>query len=236
VLYLYGDKMDIITKMLFDNRDLKYKEFNSKIINNIDSDRIIGVRVPIIRKIAKEIKNLEYIDDFLNNLPHKYLEENILHGILLSIKYKDIYVLIEKLDKFLVYVDNWAVTDIISPKLFKKYPDIVFEHIKIWLNSSYTYVVRFGVVTLLQFYLDKEFRLEELELINKIDNQDYYVKMAISWFYSFALIKQYDVVIKYFENKELDKWIHNKSISKALDSYRISNEKKDYLRGLKWSN
>lgn len=231
-----GDKMDIFTKMLFDNRDLKYKEFNSKIINNIDSSKIIGVRVPVIRNIAKQIKDSEYIEDFLLELPHKYHEENILHGILLSIKYKDIYVLLDKLDKFLIYADNWAVTDIISPKLFKKYPDIVFEYIKKWLNSNDTYVIRFGVVSLLQFYLDDEFRLEELELINKIDNQDYYVKMAISWFYSFALIKQYDVVIKYFENRKLDKWIHNKSISKAIDSYRVSNEKKDYLRGLKWSN
>lgn len=228
--------MDIITKMLFDNRDLKYKKFNSKIINNIDSDKIIGVRVPVIRKIAKEIKDLEYIDDFLEELPHKYLEEDILHGILLSMRYKDLDILLERLDKFLLYVDNWAVTDIISPKLFKKYPDIVYEHIKKWVNSEYTYMVRFGIVTLLQFYLDKEFRVEELELINNITNDDYYVKMAISWFYSFALIKQYDYVIGYLENKKLDRWIHNKTISKCLDSYRISDENKEYLRGLKRGN
>lgn len=227
--------MEAITKMLFDNRDLVYKKFNSKIINNIDSDKIIGVRMPVIRRIAKEIKDLEYIDNFLGDLPHQYHEENILHGILLTIKYKDILVLLDKLDKFLIHVDNWGVTDVISPKIFKKYPDIVYEHIKIWLNSEYTYVVRFGVVTLLQFYLDSEFRMEELELVNEIKNNDYYVKMAISWFYSFALIKQYDVVIKYFKSKKLDKWIHNKAISKALDSYRITNEKKDYLRSLKWS-
>lgn len=225
--------MDVITKILFDNRDLKYKEFSSKIINNIDRDKIIGVRIPVIRNIAKEIKAFEYIDEFLLDFPHKYHEENILHGILLTIKYKDIDVLLEELDKFLVYVDNWAVTDIISPKIFKKYPDKVYGYVKQWLLSEHTYVVRFGAVTLLQFYLDKEFRIEELELINKINNPDYYVKMAIAWFYSFGLIKQYDIVIKCFESKKLDKWIHNKAISKALDSYRISDEKKEYLRSLK---
>ena len=231
-----GDMMEVITKMLFEKSDLEYKKFNSKIINNIDSDKIIGVRVHIIRDIAKSIKNMDYIDDFFCELPHKYHEENILHAILLSIKYDNIYILLDMLDKFLIYADNWAVTDIISPKIFKKYPDIVYSYIKKWVNSDYTYMVRFGVVTLLQFYLDEVFREEELELINSISNQDYYVKMAVSWFYSIALIKQYDVVIKYFENRKLDKWIHNKAISKALDSYRISNEKKDYLRSLKWSN
>ena len=225
--------MDIITKMLFDNMDLEYKKFNSKIINNIDSNKIIGVRVPVIRKLAKEIKNLECIEEFLNDLPHKYHEENILHGILLTIKYKDINILLDKLDKFLVYVDNWAITDVISPKIFKKYPDKVYDKIKIWINSNDEYVIRFGIVSLLQFYLDDNFRLEELELVRNINSDYFYVKMAIAWFYSFALIKRYDDTIIYFENRCLDKWIHNKSIQKAIESYRISDDKKEYLRSLK---
>ena len=225
--------MDVIVNKLFDNQDLFYKDFNAKLIPNIDKDKIIGVRVPIIRKIAKDIINCNYIDEFLNQLPHKYHEENILHGIILSLKYNDIDILLEKLDKFLVYVDNWAITDVISPKLFKKYPDKVYNKIKKWINSSDEYTIRFGVVSLLQFYLDDNFRLEELDLVKNINSDYFYVNMAIAWFYSFALIKQYDDTIKYFENKKLDKWIHNKSIQKAIESYRISDDKKDYLRTLK---
>ncbi len=225
--------MEIITKRLFLLQDNKYKLFTSKSIPNISIDNIIGVRIPDIRKLAKEIKNNEYIDDFLLELPHKYHEENLLHGILLSIKYKDIDLLLSKLDKFLVYADNWAVTDIISPKLFKKYPDIVYSKIREWIRSNNEYMIRFGVVSLLQFYLDGNFRYEELELVKNIKYDSYYVKMAIAWFYSFALIKQWDSTIRYFEDKKLDKWIHNKSIQKAIESYRISDNRKDYLRSLK---
>lgn len=225
--------MEVITRFLFDNQDLKYRDFNSKLIPNISKDKIIGVRIPILRKYAKKIKDSEYIDKFLNELPHKYQEENILHGIILSIKYRDIDILLDKLNEFLVYVDNWAITDIISPKLFKKYPDKVYEMIKEWINSKNEYVVRFGIVSLLQFYLDDNFKIEELELVKNINCDYFYVNMAIAWFYSFALIKQYDDTIKLFENKELDKWIHNKSIQKALESFRIIDEKKEYLRTLK---
>ena len=225
--------MEVIEKILFDYQDLEYKEFTSKLIPNIDKDKIIGVRIPIIRKIAKDIACCEYVNDFINEIPHKYHEENILHGIILLIKYKDIDILLNELDKFLVYVDNWAVTDTISPKLFKKYPDKVYEYINKWINSKYEYMIRFGVVSLLQFYLDDNFKTEVLEIVRKIESDYFYVNMAIAWFYSFALIKQYDVTIKYFEEKRLSKWIHNKSIQKALESFRISDDRKEYLRSLK---
>ena len=225
--------MRIITKMLFDEQDLEYRDFNSKLIPNIDKDRIIGVRVPILRKIAKDIYNDEYIDKFLCELPHKYHEENVLHGIILTLKYKDIDVLLNKLDLFLSYIDNWAVTDIISPKLFRKYPDKVYDKINEWVNSKDEYKIRFGIVSLLQFYLDDNFKIDVLELVSKIDSDYFYVKMAIAWFYSFALIKQYDSTIKFFEESILDKWIHNKSIQKAIESYRISEDRKEYLRSLK---
>jgi len=225
--------MDVITRILFENQDIKYRDFTSKLIPNIDKDRIIGVRTPVLRKLAKEIYDCDYIDMFLEELPHKYQEENILHGIILTLKHRDIDVLLNKLEEFLLYVDNWAVTDIISPKLFKKYPDKVYQYITKWINSDYEYMIRFGIVSLLQFYLDDNFRLEELEIISRIDSDYFYVNMAIAWFYSFALIKQYDSTIKYFENKLLNKWIHNKSIQKAIESYRISDEKKNYLRSLK---
>ena len=225
--------MDVIRKILLDNQDLKYRDFNSKLIPNIDKDKIIGVRMPVLRRMAKEIYQCDYIDDFLDELPHKYQEENILHGIILTLRYKDIDILLEKLDIFLPYIDIWAVTDIISPKIFKKFPDKVYRKIRMWLKNKDEYVVSFGVVTLLQFYLDDNFRVEELELVKKIKHEGFYVKMAIAWFYSIALVKQYDKTIKYFEDQELDKWIHNKSIQKAIESYRISSERKEYLRSLK---
>ena len=225
--------MDVIEKILFNNQDIKYRDFNSKLIPNVDKDKIIGVRMPILRKIAKDIYLNNYIDEFLNELPHKYQEENILHGLILGLKYKDIDILLDKLDIFLPYIDNWAVTDVISPKIFKKYPDLVYDRVKIWLNSEYEYVIRFGVVTLLQFYLDDNFRMEELELVRNINSDYFYVNMAIAWFYSFALIKQHDRTIGYFEDRILDKWIHNKSIQKAIESYRICDDRKEYLRSLK---
>ena len=227
------DNVDVIVKKLFELQDLEYKKFNSKLIPNINKDKIIGVRVPDIRSLAKDIKNEEYIDEFLLDLPHKYQEENLLHGILLTIRYKDIDLLLLELDSFLKYVDNWVVSDIISPKLFKKYPDKVYKYIKKWINSKDEYVIRFGVVSLLQFYLDDNFIFEELELVKNINSDYFYVKMAIAWFYSFALIKQYDATICYFQNKVLDKWIHNKTIVKAIESYRISDDRKEYLKSLK---
>ena len=174
--------MDIINKILFDKQDLGYRDFTSRSIPNISKEKIIGVRVPILRKIAKEIVNNDYIDEFLNELPHRYHEENLLHGIILSIKYKDIDVLLEKLEQFLPYADNWIITDTINPKLFKKYSDKVYEKIKIWINSDKEYVVRFGVVSLLQFYLDDNFGIDELELVSNIDSDYFYVKMAVAWF------------------------------------------------------
>lgn len=224
--------MKVITDMLFKKQDLKYREFTAKSIPNISIDKIIGVRIPDIRTLAKEIKDCEYIDKFLNELPHWYQEENLLHGIILSY-YKDIDLLLKKLDIFLKYVDNWAVTDIISPKIFKKYPDKVYKYIVKWIKSKDEYKIRFGVVSLLQFYLDDNYNKDILNLIKNIKSESYYVKMATSWFYSFALIKQYDDTIILFQDKCLDKWIHNKSIQKAIESYRVSDDRKEYLRSLK---
>lgn len=226
--------MDKIKKLLMEHADLKYKEFTSRIVPNIPKDKILGVRMPLLRQIAKEIKDDDYVDTFLKEFPHQYQEENILHGILLPLKYKDIDLLLYQLDLFLPYADNWAITDVISPKLFKKYPDIVYEKIKIWVHSEYEYVIRFGVVSLLQFYLDDAFRLEELELVSQIQNDSYYILMAIAWFYSMALVKQYDSTIPYFENRVLNRWTHNKSIQKAIESYRIPSDRKEYLRSLKY--
>ena len=225
--------MKVISDKLFSLQDVKYQVFTSKLIPNIDQNKIIGVKTPIIRKLAKEIVNEPYIEDFLTELPHTYHEENILHGTILTMKYKDIDTLLKKIDEFLKYVDSWAVCDTINPKLFKKYPDKVYKYIQKWLKSNDEYTIRFGVVSLLQFYLDDNFNDEILILTKRINSEYFYVKMALAWFYSFALIKQYDVTIKLFENKELNQWIHNKAIQKAVESYRISDERKLYLKTLK---
>lgn len=225
--------MDIIVDKLKEVSSEESRIFISRTAPNVNYDSILGVKIPDIRKIAKEIKNEDYIDKFLEELPHKYLEENLLHGILLSIKYTDIDVLLNKLDKFLIYADNWMITDVICPKIFSNYLDMVYEKIKEWINSNNEYMVRFGIVSLLQFYLKDNLRKGELEIVRKVKYNSYYVNMAKAWFYSYALIHNWDTTIIFFENKKLDKWIHNKSIQKAIESYRISNDRKEYLRTLK---
>lgn len=219
-----------ILSILFSYKDDKFKEFTSRLIPNISKDYIIGVKVPQIRQISKEIYNDK--TKFINELPHKYLEENILHSSLISLN-KDLDDTLDNLEDFLPYVDNWIVCDTISPKVFKKDLGKVYKYIKKWIKSKDTYTVRFGIVSLLQFYLDGEFKNEYNILISKIKSDEYYINMAIAWYYSFALIKQYDTTIKLFESKTLDKWIHNKSIQKAIESYRIDDDRKKYLKSLK---
>lgn len=226
--------MKWIEEKLFENGDLKYKEFTSKSIPNIDKNSIIGVKLPILRDIAKELNKNEYRNTFINELPHKYHEENLIHGMLISLN-KDINSLLKELKDFLPYMNNWIVTDTLSPKIFKKYLDYVYDYVIRWINSDNEYIIRFGVVILLQFYLnDKKYIKRNNKLVLSIKKDTYYVNMAISWYFSFALIKEYNETIKIFENKKIkNNWIHNKSIQKAIESYRISNDKKDYLRSLK---
>ena len=216
-----------------DLKNLSVRNTLIKTIPNIDPNRMIGVSIPNLRLLAKEfVKEIE-CKKFINKLPHDTLEENLLHAILLSMIYKDIDEYLKALDKFLPYVDNWAVSDVINPKLFRKYPDQSYEFIKKKLNSSHSYSVRFGIVALLQHFLDDNFNSEILICVSRIKSDDYYVNMAIAWFFSFALIKQYNQTIIYLENNLLDDWVHNKTIQKAIDSYRISEERKQYLRSLK---
>ena len=225
--------MHIIQSKLLALKDQSYKDFHAKLIPNIDPDTIIGVRTPKLKALAKEIYKEDYIDDFLNELPHKYYEENNLHAAITILKYKDPVKLMEKVEAFLPFIDNWATCDTFSCKLFKKYPDFLYEHILNWLKSDQVYTVRYGIVTLMSFYLDDNFKPEMLDLIAEIKSDEYYVDMAIAWYFSIALVKQYDYAIKYFENPCIKKWTHNKSIQKAIESRRISAETKDYLRSLK---
>ena len=221
-----------IQKELFALQDKEYMKFLSKLTPNVSEDTIIGVRIPEIRKLAKKlVKNNEY-EDFLKELPHKYYDENLLHGAIIS-ESKDFEKCIKLLDNFLPFVDNWAVCDTISPKIFKKYKKELIEKIKEWSQSDKTYTCRFGVEMLMTHFLDEDFKKEYLEMVANIHSEEYYVKMVVAWFFATALAKQWDYAVIYLENNRLDVWVHNKTIQKARESLRISLEKKEYLKKLK---
>ena len=216
---------------LFNLKDEKYKELQAKIIPNISSDSIIGVRTPLLRELSKKLVKDDY-SSFLNDLPHKYFDENQLHAFIIS-EIKDYDECILYLNKFLPYVDNWATCDQMSPKVFKKNTDKLLEQIKVWIKSNEVYTIRFGIGMLMQYYLDDNFKLEYLEMVSKIKSDEYYVNMMIAWFFATALVKQYEATLPFIEGKKLDVWTHNKTIQKAIESYRISLEQKEYLRSLK---
>ncbi len=223
-----------ITDGLFALKDENYRRFHAKLIPDIPIDNIIGVRTPVLRKYAKEVAKLPETNIFLESLPHIYYEENNLHGALLSLLYpKDIIAFMEQLERFLPYVDNWATCDMLSPKIFKKHLSYVYERVQKWLQSDAVYTIRFGIVTLLGFYLDNAFEPEMLQLVANVRSEEYYVNMAVAWYFSMALVKQYDATLPYIQNRVLEPWTHNKSIQKAIESRRIPQETKAYLRGLK---
>lgn len=226
--------MNIITEGLFELKDEKYQIFQAKLIPNIFADKIIGVRTPVLRSYAKKVVKMPETMKFLQDLPHNYYDENNLHGVLLSLLYpKDIEAFLRELERFLPYVDNWATCDMLSPKIFKKHLSYVYERVQKWIQSNHVYTIRFGIVTLLGFYLDDEFKPEMLRLVANVKSEDFYVKMAISWYFSIALVKQYDTTIPFIQNQVLETWTHNKAIQKAIESKRITPERKEYLKTLK---
>ena len=224
--------MTEIQKRLFALQDVAYKQFNSKLIPNIDPDTMIGVRTPELRKLAKEFSKREEGVRFLQELPHQYYEENNLHGFMIG-ECKDFKQAMELVIDFLPYMDNWATCDIGAPKVFKKHLDEVLPYIKRWIASDKTYTIRFGIGTLMKFYLDENFSIDYLEFVANLRSEEYYVDMMIAWYFATALAKQYDATIPYIENQRLDMWTHNKTIQKAVESYRITKEKKEYLKSLK---
>ena len=224
--------MDKILKDLFTFQDTEYKDFNSKLIPNIKKENIIGVRVPVLRRYEKSIRNTDIANIFLNSLPHKYLEENILHALLIeNIKTYD--EIIDALNNFLPYVDNWAVCDIMSIKNFKKHLDILPEQLDMCLNSVHPYTIRFAIKMYMTYYLENGFDVSYMIKISEIRSDDYYVNMMIAWYFATALSKQYDEAIKLLEDKKLPLWVHNKAIQKAIESYRITEKQKEYLKTLK---
>lgn len=213
-------------------QDLEYKAFHCKLIPNIQKENIIGIRVPALRKYAKSMKDVKAISEFMEELPHKYYEENNLHAFFIE-NISDYDACIEELDRFLPFVDNWATCDSMSPKILLKDKNKLIEKACEWMNWKAEYAVRFGIGILMSYYLDKDFKEEYLYKVAAVNREEYYIKMMQSWYYATALAKQYDVVIKLFEGRVLEPWIHNKSIQKAIESRRITEERKQYLRTLR---
>ena len=212
--------------------DNKYKDFQANLVPNIDKDTILGVRTPDMRNIAKEIKGTKEAEDFLNTLPHKYYEENLVHSFLVAM-IKDFDTCIKEVNRFLPYVDCWPVSDQSSPKVFAKNHDKLLPFIKEWININHVYTARFGIRILMNEYLGDDFKPEYLKLVSDKKGEDYYLKMMVAWYFATALAKQYENTIPYFEKHVLDDWCHKKAIQKAIESFRVSEEHKEYLKTLK---
>ncbi|MDO5328832.1 MAG: DNA alkylation repair protein [Coriobacteriia bacterium] len=237
--------MNKIQKQLFKNQDLKYRDFSAKLTPTIPKENFIGVRVPVLRKLAKQFT----IEDCKAEFPHKYVEENTLHGLVIC-NTKDYAETIEQLDELLPYVDNWATCDIISPKCFKKKDNrkTLVKDILRWMSDNKTYTIRFGIEMAMSHFLDDNFNTPDgkhlMNEISKVRSNEYYVNMMVAWYFATALAKQWDATIHYLEKKNktnnkdstayhLDGWTHNKAIQKARESYRITPEQKEYLNTLK---
>ncbi len=206
-----------------------YRKFSSNLMPTVEKDKVIGIRIPILRKYAKELENYE---DFLDELPHDYFEEDNLHAFLIE-REKDFDRCVERIDAFLTYIDNWATCDSMKPKVLKKEPKKLLKYIKKWIKSKDVYAVRYAINLLMSFYLDDKFDKDYLKIVANIRSDEYYINMMRAWYFATALAKQYKETLPYIENNVLDVWTHNKTIQKSIESFRISNEQKQYLRTLK---
>lgn len=221
-----------IEQRLLALQDLKYRDFQRKLIPTVDPDTVIGVRTPQLRALAKELAGTAEAAEYIKRLPHRYYDENNLHGFLIE-KIRDYDAAVAAVEAFLPYVDNWATCDLISPKVFKKHLPELLERIRAWLGSGEVYTVRFGIGMLMSFYLDDAFSPEYPELVAGVRSEEYYVNMMIAWYFATALAKRWDAALPYIVQRRLDRWTHNKAIQKALESYRITDAQKAYLRTLK---
>ena len=212
--------------------DQNYREFNSKLMPTVEKSTVFGVRTPVLRKFAKDFFKDERCNTFLATLPHRYFEENQLHAFLVE-QIKDFDRCVLAVEAFLPFIDNWATCDCFSPAAFKKAPDKLLPHIEKWLTSSHIYTVRYGVVILMRYFLDERFDEKYLKWVAKIPTDDYYLSMAVAWYFATALAKQYDAALPYIQNRLLDKVTHNRAIQKAVESFRISEKHKAYLKTLR---
>ena len=223
-----------IVNDLFSMQDSGYRDFHAALMPTIEKDTIIGVRTPALRKYAKAFAKSSESEVFLRDLPHNYYEENNLHGFILC-EMKDADACLKALEAFLPYIDNWATCDMLRPKVFKKNPERLLPFVRKWLASKETYTVRFAIGMLLSYFLDDEFKPEYLQWVASVSSEEYYVQMMQAWYFATALAKQWDSVIPFIEQKRLSRWVHNKTIQKSVESYRITPEQKEYLRTFRLS-
>ena len=223
--------MTNIQSDLFSMQDKKYGDFSAKLMPNLQSENVIGVRTPMLRKYARDLPK-DIADEFINTLPHQYFEENQLHAFIIS-NIKDFDKCIANVDKFLPFVNNWATCDQLLPKVFAKNTDKLLPYIKRWLQSKHTFTVRFAIGQLMRFYLGDKFDKKYADMVTKVKSKEYYINMMRAWYFATALAKNYEDILPYIKNKKLDDWTHNKSIQKAIESFRITNDKKTTLRKMK---
>lgn len=221
-----------IRERLFSLRDEKYADFTSGLIPTLPKEKFIGVRTPALRALAKEIYRSGDYREFLSGLPHKYYEEDNLHGFIIC-QMKDIDECISELRRFIPFTDNWATNDCTRPPILKKYPEKAFSLASEYLKSEETYTLRYGIGLLLSCFLDEYFDESHLRLVSEIKSDEYYVNMMIAWYFATALAKQYEITLPYIEKAVLSPWVHNKTIQKATESYRVSEDKKLCLKSLK---
>ena len=221
-----------IRKELYLLQDEAYREFQAKLIPGMGLDQVIGVRTPLLRKLARQIVKEEDTQAFLEELPHEYFDETQLHAFVIS-EVRDPEEAFWRTEQFLPYVNNWATCDQLSPKVFRKCRKELLKRIEQWLASGRTYTVRFGIGMLMQHFLDEAFDPKYPAIVSKVRSEEYYVNMMIAWYFATALAKQYEAVLPYIEKQKLDPWTHNKTIQKAVESYRITPQQKEYLKTLK---
>ena len=221
-----------LQKQLFELQDLKYRDFHSKLMPETDKETVIGIRTPVLRKFAKEFAGTSEAEAFLRQLPHRYYEENNLHMLLIT-GIKDYEKCMEEIQRFLPCIDNWATCDYPAPKCFARHKDQVLEEAKRWISSGETYVIRYGIGMLMRLFLDEDFSSEYLEMTAAVQSQEYYVNMMIAWYFATALAKQWDATVPYIEQHKLSDWVHRKTVQKAVESYRITPEQKEYLKGFR---
>ncbi len=224
--------MQDLKSVLFSMADEKYRDFQSKLMPTVPKEKIIGIRTPLLRKFAKEFSETPQAEEFLKNLPHYYYEENNLHAFLLE-KMTDFDECAKAVTNFLPFVDNWATCDSMSPAVFIDSKGEMAEYIEKWLSAEDTYSVRFGIKMLMEHFLGEDFKPEYPERVAKIKSEEYYIRMMQAWYFATALAKQYALALPFIRERKLEKWTHNKAIQKAIESYRITDEQKAYLRKLK---
>ena len=227
-----SDTVLSLREKLFELRDLKYRDFHSRLIPSVSKEQVMGIRTPVLRKFAKEYAKTEEAAEFIKILPHGYYEENNLHMLIIS-EIRDYEVCIAEIERFLPFIDNWATCDMPVPRCFYENKEDVLERAKGWIKSDEAFTVRYGIGVLMSMFLDEDFDSVYPKLVASVRSEQYYVNMMIAWYFATALAKRWEEVIPFIEKRQLDKWTHNKAIQKAVESYRITSEQKAYLKSLK---